>query len=133
VPIVDGDIRPVITVDFDHTLCDSNYPFCGPVLDGAREAMIALREMGFLILIYSCRTCSWHPSIFDNSPSGSVMDRFHVKNMIKWLDENDIPYDDIDDGTKGKPMAAYMIDDKGIRFENNWEDIVFFIKDRTNQ
>lgn len=129
-PIVDGDVRPLIAVDFDQTLCNSNYPECGPMMNGAKESMIALRKMGFLLLIYSCRTCSWHPSIFDNGSPGFVMGRDHVIAMKNWLDENGIPYDEIDDGSKGKPMAAAYIDDKGIRFENNWPEIVEFIKSR---
>jgi hypothetical protein len=43
--------------------------------------------------------------------------------MIAFLDANDIPYDEIDDGSKGKPGALYYIDDKAIRFEDNWIDI----------
>jgi hypothetical protein len=130
-PIVDGDIRPLIAVDFDQTLCDSRYPKCGPIKDGAKEAMIALREMGFLLLIYSCRTCSWHFNIFGGSADDSVMGRDHVIAMKEWLDEREIPYDEIDDGSKGKPMADFYIDDKGVRFENNWPEIVKFIKSRT--
>jgi hypothetical protein len=43
--------------------------------------------------------------------------------MKDWLDEHGIPYDEIDDGTRGKVHAEFYIDDKGVRFANNWEEI----------
>jgi hypothetical protein len=43
--------------------------------------------------------------------------------MIAFLEEHKIPYDEIDDGTKGKPLADYYIDDKAIRFTDNWVGI----------
>jgi hypothetical protein len=55
------------------------------------------------------------------------MSRPTVKQMIAYLDENQVPYDDVDDGTMGKVYAAYYIDDKAIRYQENWSEIAEFI------
>lgn len=130
--IIDGNTKqPLICVDFDDTLCASKYPACGPMKEGARDALIRFRELGYLILIYSCRGCHWHYDIFAPESKGQpVMERPHVINMREWLIEHDIPFDEIDDGSRGKPWAQFYIDDKGIRFENNWEEITAFVEAR---
>jgi hypothetical protein len=43
--------------------------------------------------------------------------------MIWFLKEAGIPYDEVDDGTKGKPFADFYIDDKAIEFKDNWPEI----------
>lgn len=112
-----------ICVDFDGTLCDHAYPWIGPIKPFARQALEVLRMLGYEIVIYSCRTCHWNYDVFGGDPSMPTLERPFVKEMIAFLDANKIPYDIIDDGSKGKPMADYYIDDKGIRFENNWREI----------
>jgi hypothetical protein len=49
--------------------------------------------------------------------------------MKMFLDANDVPYDEIDDGTKGKPFCSLYIDDKGLRFTNNWSEIADWVAD----
>lgn len=124
-------MKPTICVDYDGTLCDFAYPGIGRIKDGAREALKAFRAMGFYILIYSCRTSSWHHEIFGGHPGDKALERPRVQAMIAWLNEQDIPYDEVDDGTKGKPLADYYIDDKGIRFEDNWKEITHWIAEVT--
>lgn len=131
--VIDNNSRPCIAVDFDATLCDSAFPACGPMMPKAKEALTAFRNMGFLILIYSCRTCHWHYKLFPMSdPNQPVMERPHVIAMKEWLDANEIPYDEIDDGSRGKPWADYYIDDKGVRF-TNWVVVSHFIAQREAQ
>jgi hypothetical protein len=48
--------------------------------------------------------------------------------MIAWLQGHGVPYDVVDDGTKGKVSALYYLDDKGIRFEDNWPEVIAKIK-----
>lgn len=43
-----------------------------------------------------------------------------LQEMTDWLIDNDIPFDLIDDGKSGKPIADFYIDDKALRFVNNW-------------
>lgn len=117
-----------IAVDFDGTICNFAFPGIGAPKEGVAQALSTLKALGFHILIYSCRTCHWHYDIFGGDPSQPVMERERVKQMIAFLDQHSIPYDEVDDGSKGKPLADYYIDDKGIRFEDNWAAIVQFIE-----
>lgn len=110
-------------VDFDGTLCGIDYPRIGPIKPGAKEAMQLLRRLGYYIIISSCRSCAWNWSEYygDTAPT-HASERPVYQEMIAWLDKNEIPYDEIDDGTRGKVSADIMIDDKGLRFNNNWDE-----------
>lgn len=120
--------KKTVCVDFDQTICKSEYPGLGPLIPGAKEALLLLRALGFHIIISSCRSCSWNWDIYyENTPFKHAKDRQVFQDMVRFLDENEIPYDEIDDGTKGKVSAMYYIDDKGVRFQNNWDEIAFLI------
>ena len=46
------------------------------------------------------------------------------KQLVKdWLEKYDV-MQYVDDITYEKPRAEYYIDDKAIKFENNWKDIL---------
>lgn len=84
----------VIAIDFDNTLVFVTQP-----LEGAREAINALREAGHKIVIHTCNR------------------EAHVKQV---LDNNDMRYDRIHGNeSKGKPLADLYIDDKGYHFPYN--------------
>jgi hypothetical protein len=129
--IIDGNTKPLIAVDFDLTLCQSDYPRCGPAIPGGKEALQKFRDLGYLILIYSCRACHWHCDAYGVDKSIPTMEREHVRAMHDWLVEHEIPFDEIDTGTKGKPFARWYIDDRGISFNNNWAEIAAFVEART--
>lgn len=113
-----------ICVDFDGTICEDKFPGIGEMKEGVRETLAVLRDLGFYIIIWSCRTCRWDYDVYGGNPSFPTMARGRVQDMVGWLASHAIPYDEIDDGSKGKPGASYYIDDKAIRFENNWPEIV---------
>jgi hypothetical protein len=121
--------RPPLTVavDFDGTLCEGCYPNIGPLKEGAREALLTFRNLGYRIIIYSCRTCHWHYDIYGGDPKQNSMERPTVKAMVDWLHANDLPYDLVDDGSRGKVVADYYIDDKAIRFVDNWGEIASYV------
>jgi hypothetical protein len=115
-------------VDFDGVICQSVYPGLGPLIDGAKEALQLFKSLGFTIIISSCRSCSWNwDTYYKGQPVTHASERKVYQDMIEFLQTNGIPYDVIDDGTKGKVSADYYIDDKGIRFSNNWPDLAFLI------
>lgn len=119
---------PTIAVDFDNTLCDSKFPECGPPKPGAKEALEAFRAMGFRILIWTCRTCHFHYDVFGGDPEQPTLERPAVRLMIDWLNEQGIPYDEVDDGSRGKPLSDFYCDDKAIRVDNNWSEVVEFVR-----
>lgn len=90
----------VIAIDFDGTIrdWDSSKPFAG-----AKAAINTLRERGYKVLIHSCNSPEW------------------IKG---WLNDYDIRYDYIwgESGSEGsKPIAVMYIDDRGWRFNGNWD------------
>lgn len=125
------EVPPTIAVDFDGTLCDHAFPNIGAVKPGAREALEMFRSLGYHIIIWSCRSCHYFYEIFGGSADTPVLERQRMKEMIAFLDVESIPYDSIDDGSKGKPSADFYIDDKAIRFQNNWPQITALVKART--
>lgn len=112
-----------IAVDFDGTICYQKFPNIGAPKPGVREALAAIRRMGYKVIIWTCRACHWDYDVYGGDPNQPVLDRQIVKDMIAWLDQNGIEYDEIDDGSRGKPSADYYIDDKAIHFDDNWTDI----------
>lgn len=114
-----GIMQKIIAIDFDGTLCDHQFPSIGPMKPGARDAVARLKSLGFYIIIWTCRTCHWNYEVFGGDPTTHTFDRPAVKDMIAWLAANEIPYDEIDDGSRGKPLADLYIDDKAIRFDEN--------------
>lgn len=122
--MADKKIQPTLGIDFDGTLCDEAYPNIGAPKAGAKEALTLFRALGYRIVIWTCRTCHYHYDIFGGDPTQPTLDREKVIEMKNWLKVHDIPYDEIDDGSRGKLHADFYIDDKGIRFENNWEQIM---------
>lgn len=117
-----------ICVDFDGVICQSSYPGLGPLIEGAKEALTMFKALGFTLIISSCRSCAWNwDGYYKGQPFVPATERKVHQDMVEFLQTNAIPYDVIDDGTKGKVSADYYIDDKGVRFSNNWSDIAFLI------
>lgn len=112
--------QKTICVDFDGTIVDHEFPKIGALKRGVREALEVFRKAGFRILISSCRTCSWDEETFGRWDCTPI-DRPRVREMIEFLDKEGIPYDEIDNGMRGKPLADLYIDDKGLRFQDNWK------------
>ncbi len=96
-----------IAVDFDGTI---NADFIK-----AKTALQALRDAGHVIVIWSSR----------NNPRQHGEDKsIRMDEMKQALREHEIPYDEIDIGRVGKFHAQVYVDDKALRFENNWDEIL---------
>ena len=104
------DYLSTIVVDFDDTICVFNAEHfnedlsCSGLVPGAKEHIIKLAKVGFRIVISSAR---------NNSVFGGFSGKAH-RNMHRFLEDNGIPYDHIDLGTDGKPIAYRYVDDKAI-------------------
>ena len=103
----------IICIDFDGTIVDHEFPKIGKLKPGVKRVMRRLAEADHYIVVSSCR----------NNMVLNRGDRMHLRLMENFLDENDVRYGEIDYGDRGKVVADLYIDDKGLRFEDNWEEI----------
>ena len=95
-----------ICIDLDKTIAqDAEYPKIGEPIEGAKEALAKFKEMGYNIVIYSCR---------GDTEEGLELVR-------EWLDKYEIPFDSIFEGKK--PFSKYFIDDKAIKY-TSWSDVL---------
>jgi len=95
-----------IAIDFDGTIAkDKKFPDIGEPEEGVKEALSKIKEMGYTILIYTCRS----------------KDAEALELVREWLDKHEIPYDDIFEGEK--PFAKFYIDDRAIHFDN-WNNVL---------
>lgn len=107
-----------ICIDLDGTICEirqegETYADV-KVKPGAAEKIKALRSAGHTVIINTARNMG---------STGHNVGKA-LKNVGKitfeWLEKNGIEYDEI---FFGKPNADITIDDRVVRFENNWNDI----------
>ncbi|MCD6435616.1 MAG: hypothetical protein J7L15_04445 [Clostridiales bacterium] len=104
----------IINVDLDGTICDFEYPSMGKLKKGVIEALQKLKDDGFYIRIFSCRT--------SEEVLKYPIDRQEQKRkMEQYLDENEVPYDEV--LNINKPIGIF-IDDKAIGFRDNWAEVV---------
>ncbi len=101
----------IIAVDFDGTVVNHEYPKIGPLKEGVREALTAFKKAGHKIAIWTCRAGE------------------EEREVRLFLNENKIPYDTVNTPVQGSDLgtrkiyADVYIDDKGLRFEDNWDEI----------
>lgn len=101
-----------IVIDFDGTICEHKFPDIGEPTPDVREALETLKKAGYRIIIHTCRTASyWKGIIPGNQPK-------LIEGFMKY---HKLPYDTI--WMPDKPIGVAYIDDKAIRFDNNWKAI----------
>lgn len=109
-------VDKVAIVDFDGTLCKFAFPDVGPVEPNVKEALETLREAGYTIKIHSCRTATYWNREDER--------KIHIWAIRDFLIEHRLPYDAIIlSQTMDKPIADVYIDDRAIRYDNNWLEI----------
>ena len=100
--------RKTVAVDLDGVLAQydgwKGVDHIGQPIAGARDFLQALHEH-FDILIYTTRCCEEI-----NPPEKAHL---LVNRVRKWLDDNEMPYDDIWDG-QGKPIYIACVDDRAV-------------------
>lgn len=107
--LITNDDLKWILVDLDNTIANNSglpdFKLLGP-LGGAKQALDELAKK-FKITIYTARAWSEY-------------------NIIEgWLDQHEIPHRRI---ICGKPLGRFIIDDKNIEFNGNWEETIKKIK-----
>lgn len=104
-----------ICIDLDGTICeikqDGQSYADVKIKPGAKEMISKLHTEGHTIIIHTARNMG---STGHNV--GKAMKNVG-KITLDWLDKNGIEFDEI---FFGKPNADITIDDRVIRFENNW-------------
>jgi predicted phosphatase len=116
--------RPVpniAIIDFDGTLCKFMFPNVGPIEPNVKEALETLKKAGYIIKIHSCRTAKYW-----NRPDER---NIHIALIQQFMLDNKLPYDELI-LTMDKPIADVYVDDRAIRYENNWLDIVKKLKEK---
>lgn len=107
-----------ICIDLDGTLCEirkegQSYADV-KVKDGAAQRVKELRDAGHTIIINTARNMG---------STGHNVGKA-LKNVgqitFEWLEKNGIEYDEI---FFGKPNADITIDDRVLRFQDNWNEI----------
>ncbi len=98
-----------LAVDLDKTIATSNYPDfkLEEPINGAKRALYDLIIDGWKIIIHTSRPWSEYDVI------------------EKWLIDNSIPFRRI---VCGKLFAKYYIDDRGIKFDGDWNKVLKQIK-----
>jgi hypothetical protein len=108
-----------ICVDFDGVIADyskgwqGNGIFGDPV-PGASKVLHKLRLAGWKIIIFTTRG--------------------EVDLLAKYFHKNSIPYDEINKNSdnppgsnNGKPIADVYLDDRGVRFNGDWDEAYMLI------
>lgn len=98
-----------IAIDFDGTIHNKASLIpphrMGQPFPGTYESLCHFREIALRIVIF----CVWADS------------EKNIETISKWMDYFNLPFDEI---TNVKPDAVAYIDNRAIRFENNWEEII---------
>ena len=117
------NFKPTICVDFDGTIVEHDRLLrpTAALNPGVKEALQRFRDLGFRIVIYSCRN---NPEVFPNSEE-------KMEEMGQILRAHDIPHDEI--SLSPKPIAVWYIDDKAVPFTDNWEEVANFVEDSHNK
>lgn len=107
-----------IMIDFDGVIHSydngwQNGKIYGKVINGTKEAINYLRDKGYEIVIFTTRASESH----NINPKSKEL----ISDLENWLKQNNIYFDKI---TSEKIGAVVYIDDRAIRFENNWNDII---------
>ena len=116
----------IVAIDFDATICDSNWPDFGNPIEGAIEHIQKLHALdGLFIIIWTCRT-------------GNA-----IEEVSCWLDKHKVPFHTINEacpyslqlyGNDSRKIGAEVyVDDKQVGGLPPWKDIYKWILTKYNE
>jgi ribonucleotide monophosphatase NagD (HAD superfamily) len=119
--IVFDEEKNTLAIDFDGVIHNDNLGFYdgtiyGDLIEGAKESLQKIKEMGYRIVIFTAKAKKDRPLI--NNKTG-------IQLVWEWLERHDLAAY-VSDVTAEKPRAKVYIDDKGYR-HSNWNDTMDFI------
>lgn len=110
-----------IAVDFDGVIHEfkgwGDGTCYGDPLPGSLEAILELSKV-FNVIIFTAKARPDRPLV--NGKTGKEL-------VLEWLEKHDV-LQYIDYVTFEKPRAKFYIDDKAIKFSNNWPEILKEVK-----
>ena len=93
----------VIAVDFDGTLCESDWPNIGEAKNDVIEQLQLCRQCAIKIVLWTCREGE------------------HLEKALKWCEEYEIKFDAVNANTAER-MAYYGNDIRKIGADEYWDD-----------
>lgn len=109
-------VDKIAIVDFDGTLCKFAFPDVGPIEPNVKVALETLKQAGYTIKIHSCRTATYWNQEDER--------RVHIQLIQDFMKQHKLPYDElIMSITMDKPIADVYIDDRAVKYNNNWLEI----------
>lgn len=110
-------VDKIAVIDFDGTLCKFAFPDVGPIEPYVKVALGVLKQAGYIVKIHSCRTGTYWGREDEREK--------HIQLIIDFMQKHNLPYDEIILArTMDKPIADVYIDDRAIRYDNNWLEIM---------
>lgn len=116
----------MILVDFDGTIVEHHYPRIGKALPYAFEVLLALKEAGCKLILWTCR-----------EDDGHNINRRFLKDAVEFCRANGLEFDAVNqtieeedfrskNQLKRKPYAHYQIDDAIVGGFPGWLAIADF-------
>lgn len=96
-------MNKIIAVDFDGTIVNDQYPRIGNIKKKIVKKMMKEKKKGTTIIIWTCRV-------------GQALDE-----AVKYLNDNNIPYDYINESTP-ENVAKYGLDTRKVFAHEYWDD-----------
>lgn len=100
-----------LVIDIDDTLCkttDGKYSKSEVILS-IRDQLVSYRNSGFEIVLYTSRNMRTYASNLGKINANTL------PTLVTWLNENDIPYDEIYVGKPWCGHEGFYVDDKAVR------------------
>ncbi len=106
----DAHQRGILVVDIDGTLCggpvNGDYSLVEPIHE-ACEALRKANNSGYYIVLFTARNMQTFKG------SLGLINKYTAPVLLKWLIDNQIPYDEIHFGKPWGPGVSY-VDDRGL-------------------
>jgi capsule biosynthesis phosphatase len=125
----------VIVVDIDGTLTlgkqESESYSTVRVSESVKQRLIQLKQDDYWIILYTSRSMRTHDG------NVGLIIKHTAPTLIKWLEDNDIPYDELHFGKPWCGHNGFYVDDRAIRpkefAENTIEELQRLLeRDRAN-
>lgn len=101
----------IIAVDFDGTICADRFPEIGEPLFGAVESLLKLKENGYKLILWTCRT--------------DLPERQYLTEAVEFCRRLGLEFDAVNDNVPDAPFiekgncrkvfADFYIDDKALQ------------------